>query len=240
MKKHIPNTITSLNLVFGILAILMAVEGHIDLAAYAVFLAAVMDFLDGLAARLLKVYSEIGKQLDSLADLVSFGVAPSIIVWKMIQQSSDGLVIGGFDFLGYTVVLMPLFAALRLAKFNVDDSQEKSFSGLPVPGNAIFFAGLALNWVYFQGSAGLQGWLSGIAGNGFVMASMVVLFSGFMAMPVRLFSLKFEGLSLKENGVRYVFILLSILLILFFGLAAIPLCIVLYLLTAIISGLFWA
>ncbi|HKK11001.1 MAG TPA: hypothetical protein VJ939_09190, partial [Bacteroidales bacterium] len=164
---------------------------------------------------------------------------PSIIVWKMIQQSSDDLVIGGFDFLGYSVVLMPLFAALRLAKFNVDDSQKKSFSGLPVPGNAIFFAGLALNWVYFQGGTGLQGWIAGIAGSGLALASMVVFFSVFMVMPVRLFSLKFEGLSLKENGVRYVFLLLSILLILFFGLAAIPLCIVLYLVAAVLTGLFW-
>ncbi len=238
MVKYIPNTITSLNLVFGTLAVLLAVKGQIEMAAYAVFMAAIMDFLDGFAARLLKAYSEVGKELDSLADLVSFGVAPSIIVWMIIRQSDESMMAGQVNILEYLVILMPVFAALRLAKFNVDDSQETSFSGLPVPGNAIFFAGLALNWALYQDASGLSGWLTESTGNAYILSGLVVVFSILMVIPLRLFSLKFNGFSFKTNSVRYIFLLLSLLLILLLGVAAIPLCIVLYLALAVVVSLF--
>ncbi len=238
MIKHIPNTITSLNLVFGVLAILLAVKGQVELAAYAVFMAAVMDFFDGFAARLLKAYSEVGKELDSLADLVSFGVAPAIIVWMIIRQSDETILAGQINVLEYLIILMPVFAALRLAKFNVDDSQETSFSGLPVPGNAIFFAGLALNWALYQDAAGLGGWITESISNAYILIGLVVVFSIFMVIPLRLFSLKFKGFSFRENSVRYVFLLLSLLLILLLGVAAIPLSIVLYLALAVAVDLF--
>lgn len=238
MVKYIPNTITSLNLVFGTLAVLLAVKGQIEMAAYAVFMAAVMDFLDGFAARLLKAYSEVGKELDSLADLVSFGVAPSIIVWMIIRQSDESMIAGQVNILEYLIILMPVFAALRLAKFNVDDSQETSFSGLPVPGNAIFFAGLALTWSLYSGDAGIGGWFAEITGNGWMLVGLLVVFSVLMVIPLRLFSLKFKGLSFKENSVRYIFLLLSVLLILLLGVAAIPLSIILYLALAVAVDLF--
>lgn len=238
MKKYIPNTITSLNLVFGSLAVLLAVQGHIEMAAYSVFMAAVMDFLDGFAARLLKAYSDVGKELDSLADLVSFGVAPSIIVWMIIRQSDVSLMTGQVNVLEYLVILMPVFAALRLAKFNVDDSQETTFSGLPVPGNAIFFAGLALSWALYQDASGLGGWIRESIANAYILAGLVVVFGILMVIPLRLFSLKFKGFSFKENSVRYIFLILSLLLILVLGVAAIPLSIVLYLVLAVLVGLF--
>lgn len=235
MKKYIPNTITSLNLVFGVLAVLLAVKGQIEWATYSVFAAAVMDFLDGFAARLLKAYSEVGKELDSLADLVSFGVAPSIIVWMIIRQSDESFMAGQVNILEYLVILMPVFAALRLAKFNVDDSQADSFSGLPVPGNAIFFAGLALNWTLYQGDAGIGGWFAEITGNAWVLIGLLIVFSVFMVIPLRLFSLKFKGFTWKGNQMRFTFLVVSAGFIAYFNYIAIPLIIFLYVLLSVLS-----
>lgn len=148
----VPNTITSLNLVSGCMSVFFAVDGQLGLAAVFIFAAAVFDFFDGFSARLLKAYSAIGKELDSLADLVSFGLAPAAIVFTLLELTLFGtnLHIQDIDaslnqwILLLSSLVIPVAGAFRLAKFNTDDRQSDQFLGMPIPANAIFFASLAL------------------------------------------------------------------------------------------------
>ncbi|MEG1545608.1 MAG: CDP-diacylglycerol--serine O-phosphatidyltransferase, partial [Tannerellaceae bacterium] len=141
IKKYIPNTITCLNLVSGCVASVMALEGNLELAAYWIIIAAVFDFFDGFAARLLKAYSPIGKELDSLADVVSFGVAPGMVVFWLLGQACTALPFGSLNvYIPYLAFVIPAFSGLRLAKFNVDERQTTSFIGLPVPAHALLWA----------------------------------------------------------------------------------------------------
>jgi len=137
IKKHIPNSITCLNLFSGCVAVFLAFKGNYEGAIIAILLAAVFDFFDGFAARLLKAYSPMGKELDSLADMVSFGVAPGAIVFSLLSETNV------CEWLPFLAFLIPVFSGLRLAKFNIDERQTTSFIGLPTPANAIFWAGLA-------------------------------------------------------------------------------------------------
>jgi CDP-diacylglycerol--serine O-phosphatidyltransferase len=140
IKKHIPNFITTLNLFSGCVAVYLAFEGNYQGAFVAILLSAVFDFFDGFAARLLKAYSPMGKELDSLADVVSFGVAPGAMVFSLLATA------GMNEWLPFIGFLIPVFSGLRLAKFNIDDRQTSSFIGLPVPANAIFWAGLIFHF----------------------------------------------------------------------------------------------
>ena len=145
IKKHIPNAITSLNLVSGCIAIILTFNFDLKYAAYFILLAAVFDFFDGMAARWLHVKSAIGKELDSLADIVSFGVAPGLIVFQLCAVSNDIVLFAGeINLVPFIALLIPVFSALRLAKFNLDTRQTESFIGLPVPANALMIASLPL------------------------------------------------------------------------------------------------
>jgi len=143
MKKHIPNFITCLNLFSGCVASYLAFKGNYQGAFVAILFAAVFDFLDGFAARLLKAYSPMGKELDSLADMISFGLAPGAIVFSLLTDT------GINEWLPFAGFLIPVFSGLRLAKFNIDDRQTSSFLGLPVPANAIFWAGIVYSFSPF-------------------------------------------------------------------------------------------
>ena len=136
IKKHIPNTITSMNLLSGVLGVIFTLEGRIDIAFLLMLAAAVFDFFDGFAARLLHSYSDIGKELDSLADMVSFGVLPSIMLYKTMD-------IAGAGWTKYIVLILAVFSGLRLAKFNIDERQTSSFLGLATPSSAIICGSLA-------------------------------------------------------------------------------------------------
>ena len=141
MKKHIPNTITSLNLFSGSIAIVMAFEGAYIWVVFWVIIAAIFDFFDGMAARLLNAYSDIGKELDSLADVVSFGVAPAVAVFTLLRNDiiyHESLIFIQ-PYIPYLAFVIPIFSALRLAKFNIDERQTSSFIGLPTPANALFW-----------------------------------------------------------------------------------------------------
>ena len=153
IRKHIPNFITCLNVVSGSVAVILAVKGQLSIAVIFIFAAAIFDFLDGMAARLLKAYSPIGKELDSLADMISFGLAPGMLMMVMLEYSLFGINVRADSFASISVweiicisssLLIPVASALRLAKFNVDTRQTNSFIGLPTPANAIFIAALAL------------------------------------------------------------------------------------------------
>lgn len=230
----VPNSITSLNVLSGCLSIVFAFEGNIVAAGLLILIAAVFDFFDGFAARMLKAYSEMGKQLDSLADMISFGVAPTIIAFQLLKniiapnsQISDLTVNQGLILL--IPFIMAIFSALRLAKFNIDTRQSESFIGVPTPANAMVWASFPLILQY-QNDSIIANWLS----IPIVIILLIVLLSSSLVTELPLFSLKFKNFSFTDNKLRFSFLILSAALIAFFGFAAIPMIIILYIIMSII------
>jgi CDP-diacylglycerol--serine O-phosphatidyltransferase len=236
IKKHIPNAITLLNLLSGSVAAILAVEGQLLIAAALVGLAAVFDFFDGFIARLLHVKSEIGKELDSLADVISFGLTPSVILFYMIRENEWIQSLSGiFSLLPYTALLIAAFSALRLAKFNLDTRQSTSFLGLPTPANAMFIVSLP----FFSGNQAIQdaGILSLVAGNIYFQLALIPVSCYLLVSEIPLFGLKFtNGFSLKANKLKYALLLGSLIAIIVFKWAGIPLIIVLYILISSFAG----
>lgn len=233
MKRHIPNFITTLNLACGVISVTEVIHGNLEWAALFIFLAAVFDYLDGTAARILNARSEIGKQLDSLADVVSFGVAPGLIMFQLLMAHFDA---GGnmpekFHFIPYLALLIPIGSALRLAKFNLDTRQEVNFIGLPTPGNALFFASIPLILLLPAESLSLISlpflvdFFSGIK----VQVILTVFFSYLLISDYRLFSMKFKSLKMEGNQSRYLFLGISLILCILFSYQAIPFIIGVYL-----------
>jgi len=235
MKKYIPNFITSLNIVSGTISIILSFEGFPMGAGFFIFAAAVLDFFDGFFARLLKAYSELGKQLDSLADLISFGLAPGFIVYNLLRSCllMEKLEFENIEIYKLVVlsvaILIPLASAFRLAKFNIDTKQTTSFLGLPTPANAIFFASLPI-------ILGIKFDLLtyGIILDLRVLISAVLIFSFLLVSRIPMFSLKFKNYAFKDNIIRYSFLIISILLILLLHFTALPFIIIFYILFSVI------
>jgi len=232
IAKHIPNTITCLNLFLGCVACVAAFKENYLGAAIFIYMAAVLDFLDGLAARLLHAYSDIGKELDSLADVISFGLAPGIILFSWLNPAQGEVSMTGISsILPYIAFLIPVFSALRLAKFNVDTRQTSSFIGLPTPANAIFIASL----ISLPDNAGLQF----LSNNHWSVIILIFLLSFLLICKLPMFSLKFNTLKWKENKIRYIFLALSLVLLVIFQLTSIlliiiiPLIIILFILLSL-------
>jgi len=237
IKQHIPNALTIFNLASGLISLTLTFEGQFVYAALMIFIAAVFDFLDGNAARMLKAFSELGKQLDSLADLVSFGVAPGLLIYRMISVKCAGScnVLEQMNISPYFAMLIPVCSALRLAKFNIDLRQEVNFIGLPTPASAIFFASIPLV-IYIQPhifSLVRLDFLPVFFSNTRILTILAVFFSYLLISDFKIFSLKFKNLVWKGNQLRYVFIILSICLFILFFLSAIPIIIVCYILMSI-------
>jgi CDP-diacylglycerol---serine O-phosphatidyltransferase len=212
MTRHIPNFLTCCNLLCGSLAIVFVLEGRALPAAYFVWISCVFDFLDGFAARMLKVSSPIGKELDSLADMVSFGLLPSVVVYKMlIAANAPG-------YLPYIAFSIAIFSALRLAIFNLDERQTDSFRGLPTPANALFITALPL----LTGSVAVQ------LQKYWILVVITLLSSYMLVSGIELFALKFKNFSWQDNKIRFTFLGLSVLLLVTLQLAAIPMIILLY------------
>lgn len=244
----IPNLFTSLNILSGCIAVVLALSGknNLALAPYFIILAAFFDFFDGFFARLLKSYSELGKQLDSLADMVSFGLAPSVIVFRILMQSLRIKEINpNIKFLDMIILasafLIAIFSAFRLAKFNLDTRQTDSFIGLATPANAIFFASfplitnfdpsnlillpqLADNIYFFLLLIGIETSLLKL----YVLLPIIFIFSFLLISEFPMFALKFKSYKFSENKLRYFFILSSLLLFVFFQSLAFPVIIVNY------------
>jgi CDP-diacylglycerol---serine O-phosphatidyltransferase len=240
MKKQIPNFLTLLNLASGFISITLVLQGYDYLvwASMFVFIATIFDYLDGTAARLLKAYSEIGKQLDSLADVVSFGVAPGLILYELLAiHCANGCnVLERWHVIPYFALLIPVCSALRLAKFNIDPRQAENFIGLPTPANAIFFSSIPL---ILSAKSGLYtlvqlDFLVAFFSNPRVLAVLSVFFSYLLVSEFRLFSMKFKSLELKGNEHRFVFLILSVALLVVFSVNAIPLVILTYLLLSLV------
>jgi len=235
--KHIPNFITSLNLAAGFAAIILASNNHQVTASWFILAAMIFDFLDGFSARLLKAYSELGKELDSLADVVSFGVAPAIIMYKLIagsfpdgdpSVSASGISIAGLFV--YLPVLMPVCAALRLAKFNVDSTQITSFKGLPTPSNAIGVISLVIAANYSTIPV-----LESFIESTVALIVYTLLLSLLMVTNIPLLSLKVKNLKFKGNEGRYILLGLILISVSIFGLSAAPLIIPFYIIASLLE-----
>lgn len=228
IKKYIPNTITCFNLVAGCIASVMALEGNLSLATLWIILAAVFDFFDGFAARLLKAYSPIGKELDSLADVVSFGVAPGMMVFRLLSDACHVAEIGeGGAWAPYLAFVIPALSGLRLAKFNIDVRQTTSFIGLPVPAHALFWASAAYSIYPFIGANPYL----------FIVVTVVlsVLTSLLLVSEIPMFSLKIKSLKWKGNEYRYILVICAVVFVAVFGVLGISGTILLYILLSIFN-----
>lgn len=211
MIRHLPNLLTCCNLLCGCLGIVCVLEDRNIPAAYFVWAAGVFDFLDGFVARALKVSSPIGKELDSLADVISFGLLPAMVMYKLWPADAG-------EYLPYLSFSIAAFSAIRLAIFNVDDSQSDSFRGLPTPANALLITALPL----------LNGWPEQWLSQTYIIMAIVVISSYLLVSPIRLFALKFKNFSWKENKLKFIFLLLALVLLVLLKIAAIPLIILVY------------
>jgi len=221
LLRHLPNALTSGNLLCGCLGLISVFGNYPVEPAYFIWAACVFDFFDGFFARLLKVSSSIGKELDSLADMVSFGVLPAMTMYQWMDSSVEQ------GWLAYATLMIAVFSALRLARFNVDPHQADSFIGVPTPANAIFLTSL----VFLPDS--LRTWVFTPA----VLMGITILFSFLLVAPLELFSLKFKDFSWGRNKLRFTFLALSVFLIIIFKAGALPFVILSYILISLLSRL---
>ena len=229
MKKYIPNTITCLNLLCGSLAVVAAFQGTqitcwglagYQLAALFVALAAVADFLDGFAARLLHAVSPIGKELDSLSDLVSFGLAPAMMLLNLVREARPEMA-----WVGLTALFIAIMGALRLARFNVDTRQSTTFIGLPIPANALF-------WLGFCDFYASHHTLSLLA-----VVAVVVIVALLMVSNLRMFSLKVHSLRVAENWPQYVLVVATVAFVAWLGVPGFAAAIILYVLLSLLLSI---
>ena len=227
IKRHIPNTVTCLNLFSGCIACFMAFQARYELALTFIILSAVFDFFDGMLARVLHAFSPIGKDLDSLADDISFGAAPSFVVFSLFKEMHyPGSMEWLAPYLPYAAFLISVFSALRLAKFNNDTRQTSSFIGLPVPANALFWGALTV---------GAHDFLISPACNPFYLLVVVLLFSWLLVSEIPMFSLKFKNLSWKDNKVSFIFLIVCIPLLIFLGISGFSAVIVWYIILSLFT-----
>ncbi|TVT40604.1 CDP-diacylglycerol--serine O-phosphatidyltransferase [Hymenobacter setariae] len=234
MKKHLPNTLTCINLLCGCLALTFIFRGDLVIGAYLIGIAAVADFFDGLLARALRVSSPIGKDLDSLADMVSFGVVPGAIMYKLLIEAMElGPGHGDFElpslmlFLPCLGFVISIFSALRLAKFNNDTRQTTSFIGLPTPACTLVVASLPL--ILANDTFGL----TSIILNQWLLVGLAVVLSGLLVAELPLFALKFKNLRWLGNRRRFIFVALALGLVIWLRAAGVPVAVLLYVLLSV-------
>jgi CDP-diacylglycerol--serine O-phosphatidyltransferase len=250
LQKHIPNALTCANLLCGCYACILALSGHPAGAMAAIVAAAGFDFVDGLAARLLNACSPIGKDLDSLADVVSFGVAPGMMLFDFLDRTQKTVdwshPVCGKLFLAAAFVI-PVFSALRLARFNNDTRQQTSFIGLPVPAHALFWASLLCSvrppaaysaFVREWFGVDWSGWMASLPPVWMLsLAGLLAAGSSLLLVAnIPMFSLKFKSLRLKDNRRQYALLLLTALWIILFGIGGIALSIITYVLLSIFNS----
>ena len=208
IKNSIPNFVTCCSLMSGCIACIMALRGNLPMATLWIVIASVFDFGDGFAARSLHAYSPMGKELDSLSDMVSFGVAPGMIVYWLLEQAC------------MMALVIPVFSGLRLAKFNIDERQTTSFIGMPVPAHALFWA--SIGYAFHSAVP--------VDSIGFIAGTIVVaiLFSSLLVSEVPMFSLKVKSLAWKGNELRYILVAGAVVFVAFFGVLGITGTIILY------------
>lgn len=263
---NIPNLFTAFNLLCGVLSIICSLAGRIDIAPFFIYLAALLDFFDGFLARKMKIAGELGKQLDSLADMVSFGVAPGILmmVVMIVSVYLDGPVYddnlashvhsqlnnwvnalfynvpnsmdASIKYLPFVALFIPFMSMFRLAKFNLDTRQTDSFIGVPTPLNTIFFTFFPLVLV-----SEFDTWTKDIGifeyvFNSYFIAGLILLMSSLLVAEIPLFSLKFKNFKFKGNEIRFIFLIISAIFILVFMVWSIPLIVFLQLILSLIEN----
>ncbi len=246
VKHHIPNAITLLNLLSGSVAAILAVQNHFTAAAFFVFLGIFFDFFDGFIARKLQVQSALGVQLDSLADVVTSGLVPGIVMFKLLAlsvgapdwDSGSGKWNTLFNWSVFEHSLLPLLgllitlaSAYRLAKFNIDEDQQSYFKGLPTPANALIILSLPLIVEFHNSDA-----LNALILNPWFLVVLTFVSCYLLNSNIKLFALKFKTFGFKANAVRYIFLILSLILLVVLQFAAIPVVIVLYILMSLLSS----
>jgi len=236
-KNHVPNSITLLNLTSGIISVYFGVKGtpsDLVLAGVFIFVGGGFDFFDGFSARLLHAKSEIGLQLDSLSDMVTFGVAPGFILYQMLLLSHGNPVASGIDFLPFLAIMVPWMSALRLAKFNIDETQATSFRGLPTPALALLVASLP---IIRQQLYPLQDFSYMIVTNSYFLLTVAIFGSLLLVTSFPMFSLKFKSFGWNDNMMKYVFLAVSLVLVIWFQILAVPFIFLLYLFLSLIMYL---
>jgi CDP-diacylglycerol--serine O-phosphatidyltransferase len=235
IKKHIPNTITLLNLFCGCIAVVFVSKDQFEMAFFFVCLGIFLDFFDGFFARLFKVSGPLGLQLDSLADMVTSGVVPGFVMFKMMQSSSTYMTEGYLQFFPYLGFIITLGSCFRLAKFNIDTRQTDSFIGLPTPANALFILSLPLVKEYYSGESLM---ILEILTEKWVLL-LISLFSAYLLnAEIPLFSLKIKKFNFKDNALQVIFLISSILFLFLLDYLAIPLVIIFYVLLSVINNKF--
>ena len=240
IKRSIPNIFTLLNLLSGTIAVIFAVQGQLVIAAYLVFLGIFFDFFDGFFARLLNVQGELGKQLDSLADVVTSGVVPGIVLFQLLKSKNAIEIFNTeivswqtneVEFLPFIGLAVTLAAAYRLAKFNIDERQTSSFIGLPTPAAALVVLSLPLILEYSAFETA-----SVIIQNKWFLILLTAILCYLMNAEIPLFSLKFKNYTWKDNKVKFIFIILTAILLVIFQFIAIPLVILLYVFISLLTN----
>jgi len=245
LKKHLPNFVTLLNVLCGSIAVLFAVNGHMTATAFFVFLGILFDFFDGLLARKLKVQSELGLQLDSLADMITSGLVPGLVMFHLLSLTVDDFSLvnrpnewsdsmhwidGNLQLLPFLGLLITLASAYRLATFNISTNQSDSFIGLPTPANALLILSFPLIMEYQNNDI-----MNSIILNKWFLIGVTLISCYLLNAKIKLIALKFKNWSFKDNAARYLLIILAIVLLLIFKFAGIPLIIILYILMSLAS-----
>jgi CDP-diacylglycerol--serine O-phosphatidyltransferase len=235
VKRHLPNLITLLNLACGTVAIVLSLEGQWQWAVYLVLAASLFDFLDGFAARLLHAHSTTGKQLDSLADMVSFGVLPAVFIYIIFMTLFRSMPAESGRFYNHlqwaillSLILVPVCSAIRLARFNSEEDHGHFFYGLPTPAHTLFWTGVF--WQIME-----DGSLFGTPLNLFFMWAIVLIMALHMILPIPMYSLKFEHFRLRGNLVRYLLLLLALVVLITTGWGGLSLVILVYILLSLLN-----
>ena len=227
ITRHIPNMVTCCNLFSGCIAAVMAFQSNYEAAILFIILGAVFDFFDGMLARLLNVSGPLGKELDSLADDITFGFAPSAIVFSLFKEVQYPEFMSGItEYFPYTAFIIAAFSALRLGKFNIDPRQSSSFIGLPTPANALFWGSLVV---------GAHSFLVSDSFNAIYLFILVILMSYLLVAELPMFSLKFKNLSWRDNKVSYIFLLIYIPLLAVFRISGFAAIILWYILWSLLT-----
>jgi CDP-diacylglycerol--serine O-phosphatidyltransferase len=260
---NIPNLFTASNMLCGILAILLSVSGRIDLAPFAIYLGAILDFFDGFLARKLNQQGELGKQMDSLADMITFGVAPGIMMMVLLASVLNPTFNTGIgtplawsvqisfalwvetimtgkpiSFIPFLALIIPFFSIFRLAKFNIDTRQSDSFIGLNTPANTIFFTSFPLLCFYYQGDHSFAGELVRTILTPSILVPLIILMSLLLVSEIPFFSFKFKHFKWKGNELRFLFLITCGILIPTILVWSIPIIILLYIILSVVENLF--
>lgn len=228
IKSHIPNTVTCLNLFSGCIASVMAFEARYELAFLFIIASAIFDFFDGMLARLLNAPSLIGKELDSLADDISFGLAPALIAFSFLKEPAlvyPAFLEGIREYVPYIAFLIAVFSGLRLAKFNVDERQTSSFIGMPTPANALFWSSLVVGGKEFLLTECNALWI----------VALIIIMSLLLVAEIPMFSLKFKSLSWKENEISFIFLIVTVPLLVILGISGFAAVIVWYIILSLFT-----